>query len=102
MTSNSLTENKEHDIWVAWLSYFLDPNMCVWFLDHLYIPLIPNSSGQLAELIVYVIPPTRRHRAAHVESQIVPLFSQSLAIRVVGSVLNNARRRYEKAIVLGQ
>ena len=45
---------------------------------------------------------SRRHRAAHVESQIVPLFPQSLTIRVVGSVLNDARRRYEKYIVLGQ
>ena len=45
---------------------------------------------------------SRRHRAAHVESQIVPLFPQSLTIRVVGSVLNDARRRYEKCIVLGQ
>ena len=45
---------------------------------------------------------SRRHRAAHVESQIVPLFPQSLTIRVVCSVLNDARRRYEKCIVLGQ
>ena len=37
-----------------------------------------------------------------VESQIVPLFSQSLTIRVVGSVLNDARRRCEKIIVLEQ
>ena len=43
-----------------------------------------------------------RHRAAHVESQIVPLFSQSLTISGVESVLNDARRRYEKYIVLGQ
>ena len=28
----------------------------VWFLVHLYVALIPNSSGQLAELIVYIIP----------------------------------------------
>ena len=37
MTSNSLTENEEHDIpsqilktifWIARLSYFLNPNMC--------------------------------------------------------------------------
>ena len=28
----------------------------VWFLVHLYAALIPNSSGQLAELIVYIIP----------------------------------------------
>ena len=43
-----------------------------------------------------------RHRAAHVESKIVPLFPQSLTIRVVGSVLKDACRRYEKCIVLGQ
>ena len=67
MTSNSLTENEEHDIpsqilmtifWIAsfaFLSYFLDPNM--WFPAHLYGPVIPNSSGQSAELIVYIIPP---------------------------------------------
>ena len=28
----------------------------VWFLEHLYVGLIPNSSGELAELIVYIIP----------------------------------------------
>ena len=37
MTSNSLIENEEQDIlshvlktifWIAWLGYFLDPNMC--------------------------------------------------------------------------
>ena len=28
----------------------------VWFPSHLYIGVIPNSSGQLAELIVYIIP----------------------------------------------
>ena len=44
---------------------------------------------------------SRWHRAVHVESQIVPLFPQSLTIRVVGSVLNDALRRYEKCIVLG-
>ena len=44
----------------------------------------------------------RRHRAAHVESQIVPLFPQSLTSTVVGSGLNTACRRYEKCIVLGQ
>ena len=53
-------------------------------------------------LEVYTRVFSRRHRAAHVESQIVPLFPQSLTIRVVGSVLNDARRRYEKCIVLGQ
>ena len=28
----------------------------VWFLVYLYVGLIPNSSGHLAELIVYTIP----------------------------------------------
>ena len=29
----------------------------VWFLVHVYVGLIPNASGQLAELIVYIILP---------------------------------------------
>ena len=29
---------------------------CVWFPIHLYIGQLPNSSGQLAELIVHIIP----------------------------------------------
>ena len=33
----------------------LDP-VYVWFLVHLYVDLAPNSSGQLAELIVCIIP----------------------------------------------
>ena len=47
--------------------HFLDCIICipqlffrrkyVWFPAHLYDPVIPNSSGQLAELIVYIIPP---------------------------------------------
>ena len=28
----------------------------MWFLVHVYVGLIPNSSEQLAELIVYIIP----------------------------------------------
>ena len=28
----------------------------VWFASHLYIGMIPNFSGQFAELIVYIIP----------------------------------------------
>ena len=28
----------------------------VWFLVHLYVVLIPKSSGQLADLIFYIIP----------------------------------------------
>ena len=68
MTSNSLTENEEHDIPSQILKtifycdpqLFLNPNMCgfqyiCWVL---WSPL-PNSSGQLAELIVCIIPPRR-------------------------------------------
>ena len=29
----------------------------VWFLTHLLGPVIPKASGQLAELMVYIIPP---------------------------------------------
>ena len=60
MTSNSLTENEEQDIpsnfeyhfWIACPSYFLNPNMCGF--QYLKGPEIPDPSGQLAELIVYI------------------------------------------------
>ena len=57
MTSNSLTENEEHNIppthfedhlWIACLSYFFRPKY-VWFPVGSCDP-----SGQLAELIVYI------------------------------------------------
>ena len=61
MTSNSLTENEEHDIpWhilktifglYAWLCLKLK---YVWFPVHLLCPAIPDPIGQLAELIFYV------------------------------------------------
>ena len=58
MTSNSLTENEEHDIPSQILKtifglhqLFFEPQY-VWFLTH-----FPKSSGQSAELIVYIIPP---------------------------------------------
>ena len=68
MTSNSLTENEENDIPSQILKtifglhasvIFLDTNMCgfqynCWVL---WSPRIPNSSGQLAKLIAYIIPP---------------------------------------------
>ena len=69
MTSNSSTENEEYNIPSQILktifglhasSYFLDPNMCVvssTFVGSSDPLLIPNSSGQLAEVIVYIIPP---------------------------------------------
>ena len=62
---NSLTENDEHDIPSQILmTIFLDcmPKLFfrpkyVWFPAHLYGPVIPKFSGQLAKLIVYIIPP---------------------------------------------
>ena len=61
MTSISLI-NAEHDI-LPMLKTILDcmPQLFirpqyVWFLVHLQIGLIPNSSGQLADLTVYIIP----------------------------------------------
>ena len=58
MTYNSLTENEEQNIpshfedhfWIARLRYFL----YVCFPIHLKGPVIPDPSGQLAELIVYI------------------------------------------------
>ena len=38
---------------MPWL--FIRPQY-VWFVVHLHVGLISNSSGQLAELIVYIIP----------------------------------------------
>ena len=64
MSSNSLTENQEHDIPSQILKTILDrmPQLSfrpqyVWFLAYLWGAVIPNSSGQLAELMVYIIPP---------------------------------------------
>ena len=63
MTFNYLTGNEEHDIpsqilkTIFWLhsSVIFRPEY-VWFLAHLWGPVIPNYSGQLTELIVYIIP----------------------------------------------
>ena len=63
MTTNSLTENEEHgtpsQILKTILDFmpqlFLDPNICT-FVGSSDPPLIPSSSGQLTELIVYIIP----------------------------------------------
>ena len=67
MTSNSLTGNEEHDIPSQILQtifncmpqLFLYPNMSIssTFVGYFDPPLILNSSGQLRELIVYIIPP---------------------------------------------
>ena len=61
MTSYSLTENEEQDIPSHILRPFLDcmPQLFfrpkyVWFPIHLKDPMIPDPSGQLAELIVYI------------------------------------------------
>ena len=64
MTSNSLTKNEEHyipsqilkPIFGLRASIIYKPQF-VWFPIHLYGPKIPNSSRQLAELIVSIIPP---------------------------------------------
>ena len=64
VTSNSWTQNEEHDIPAQILKTILDrmPQLVffrpqyVWFPSHLYIDVIPNSSGQSTELIVYIIP----------------------------------------------
>ena len=63
MTSNSLKLNEKHDIPSQILKTILDclPQLFfrpqyVWFPSHLYTGVIPNSTGQLSELIVYSIP----------------------------------------------
>ena len=64
MASNSSTENEEHDITSQIMktifglhaSVIFRPQY-VWFLTHLWGPVIPHPSGQLAELVVYIIPP---------------------------------------------
>ena len=64
MTSNFFAENEEHDIPSQILKTIFGLHASVifrlqyvWFLAHLEGPVIPNSGGQLAELIVYIIPP---------------------------------------------
>ena len=68
MTSNSLTENKEHGIPSQILKTIFGLHASVIFYTSICVvsytfegssdpPLIRNSSGQLAELIVYIIPP---------------------------------------------
>ena len=59
MTSNSLTENEEHDIPSQILKTIFGLHASVifipkyvWFPVHLKGPMIPDPSGQLAELIV--------------------------------------------------
>ena len=66
MTSKSLTKNEANDIpsqiksvkatdFGLHTSAIFKPQY-MWFLVHLYVGLIPNSGGQLAELIVHIIP----------------------------------------------
>ena len=64
MTSNFLTWNAERDIPSKILKTICDcmPQLFirpqyVSFVVHLHVGLIPNSSGQLTELIICVIPP---------------------------------------------
>ena len=62
MTSNPLTQIEGHNIPLQILKIILDcmPQLFfrpqyVWFPSHLYVGLIPKSSGQLEELIVCII-----------------------------------------------
>ena len=68
MTSNSLTENEEHDIPSQILKTIFGLHASVIFFTPICVvsstfegssdpTLMPNSSGQLAILIVYIIPP---------------------------------------------
>ena len=64
MISYSQTKKREHDIPSKILktifglhALIIFRSQYVWFLAHLQVSLIPNSSGLLAELIVYIIPP---------------------------------------------
>ena len=60
MTSNSVTEDEEHDIpsqnlktiFLDCMSQLFFRPKYVWFPVHLKGPMIPDPSGQLAELIV--------------------------------------------------
>ena len=61
MTSNSLTENEGHDIPSHILKTIFGMRASVifrpkgvWIQVHLYGPVIPDPSGRLAELIVYI------------------------------------------------
>ena len=61
MTSNSLTENKEHAIPSHILNTIFGLHASVifrrkyvWFPVHLWGPVIPDPSGQLAELFVNI------------------------------------------------
>ena len=53
-TRNSLINFEDHFGLHASVIFFRPQYM--WFPSQLYIGVIPNSSGQLAELIVYIIP----------------------------------------------
>ena len=57
MTCDSLTENEEHDMPSQILKTIFGLHASVIFSNPNMGPEIPNSSGQLAELIVYNIPP---------------------------------------------
>ena len=52
-TRYSLTNFEDH--FGLHASFIFRPQ-CVWFLVHLYVGLISNSRGQLAEIIIYIIP----------------------------------------------
>ena len=49
----------EHHSWIECIGYVFDPDMCgLQYIEGYSHPhLMPNSSSQSAELIVYIIPP---------------------------------------------
>ena len=50
-----LNKSEEHDIPSQILQTILDSPQYVWFPSHLNIGVVPDCSGQLAELIVCII-----------------------------------------------
>ena len=63
MTSNSLTENEEHDIPLQILKTMFELHASVFRPQYVCSTFVgssdPNSSGQLAELIVILFHPNR-------------------------------------------
>ena len=92
MTSNSWTENEQRDIpshiWRPFLDckpqLFFRPKY-VWFPVHLKGPMIPDPSGQLAALIVYIT------------STRVDLYSHQILLHVI-ILVTQAWQELEKVV----
>ena len=57
---NTVFTNFEDQFWIECLGYFLYLNMCSFqYIWRVFWSLMPKSSGQSAELIVYIIPPEK-------------------------------------------